>query len=367
MFDLPQSGEELHREMQHLQKVTGDYRAILQLNRDEREEFLNKLVGQALPDFSLTKIEYLKVFMLKEREIYHQLNQMDLFNNFIQGRIYIPDKDFDEVRKLLAKLERKDSPTGQLIKHNTKNYPTLFQTNSFTCSAQEIVETYGIPRYKEANPGLFTCVTFPFLFGVMFGDIMHGAILLAFGLLLIFRQSRYEKTFLSLLIPHRYLITMMGFFSLYCGFVYNDYLSINLNLFGSCYQPWLAEPGKAIPRISNDCVYPFGVDPVWGITSNGLTYMNSMKMKISVIIGVVHMTVGVFLKASNAIYFRSLMDFVFEFIPQLAFMLLLFGYMDFLIIYKWNVDWGLWSNQAPSIITTMINLPLTLGKTVNPV
>ncbi len=76
----------------------------MQLNRDEREEFLNKLVGQALPDFSLTKIEYLKVFMLKEREIYHQLNQMDLFNNFIQGRIYIPDKDFDEVRKLLAKL-----------------------------------------------------------------------------------------------------------------------------------------------------------------------------------------------------------------------------------------------------------------------
>ena len=145
---------------------------------------------------------------------------------------------------------------------------------------------------------------------------MHGAIVLAFGLMLVFQSSKYEKTFLSALLPHRYLITMMGFFSFYCGFIYNDYLSIQLNLFGSCYQPSLAEPGNAIPRISNDCVYPFGVDPVWGVTSNGLTYMNSMKMKISVIIGVVHMLAGVFLKASNAIYFRHWMDFIFEFIQR---------------------------------------------------
>jgi hypothetical protein len=61
---------------------------------------------------------------------------MDVFNNFIQGCIYIPDKDFDEVRKLLAKLERNDSPTAQLVKHNAEKYPTLFQVNDFTNSAQ---------------------------------------------------------------------------------------------------------------------------------------------------------------------------------------------------------------------------------------
>jgi hypothetical protein len=55
MFDLPQNLESLYREIQHL----------LKLNKDEQEEFLNKLVSVALPDYSLTKIEYLKVFMLK--------------------------------------------------------------------------------------------------------------------------------------------------------------------------------------------------------------------------------------------------------------------------------------------------------------
>lgn len=36
------------------------------------------------------------------------------------------------------------------------------------------MNTYGIPRYDEINPGLFTIITFPFLFGMMFGDIGHG-------------------------------------------------------------------------------------------------------------------------------------------------------------------------------------------------
>lgn len=37
------------------------------------------------------------------------------------------------------------------------------------------------------------------------------------------------------IVPHRYLLTFMGFFSFYCGIIYNDFLSLKLNLFGSCY------------------------------------------------------------------------------------------------------------------------------------
>jgi vacuolar-type H+-ATPase subunit I/STV1 len=29
------------------------------------------------------------------------------------------------------------------------------------------VNTYGVPRYREANPALFTAATFPFFFGVI--------------------------------------------------------------------------------------------------------------------------------------------------------------------------------------------------------
>lgn len=50
---------------------------------------------------------------------------------------------------------------------------------------------------------------------------------------------------------------------------------------------------------------------MWYVTDTYLNYTNSMKMKIAVIIGVVHMTVGVFIKASNTLYFRKWIDFFF--------------------------------------------------------
>ena len=70
----------------------------------------------------------------------------------------------------------------------------------------------------------------------MFGDIGHGSILFGFGLALIFGEDRYNKGMISLLFEHRYTIALMGFFSLYCGIIYNDYLSLSLNIFGSCYS-----------------------------------------------------------------------------------------------------------------------------------
>lgn len=70
----------------------------------------------------------------------------------------------------------------------------------------------------------------------MFGDIGHGLTLFAFGLYLIFWKDKMHPLLKENIVPHRYLITLMGFFATYCGFIYNDYLSNSLNLFGSCYD-----------------------------------------------------------------------------------------------------------------------------------
>ena len=77
------------------------------------------------------------------------------------------------------------------IKYTELTPPTYFKTNEFTGVFQEIVDTYGVPSYKEINPALYTCVTFPFLFGVMFGDMGHGILLLtAAGYLCLFGRRK---------------------------------------------------------------------------------------------------------------------------------------------------------------------------------
>ena len=77
------------------------------------------------------------------------------------------------------------------------------------------------------------------------------------------------------------------------------------------------------------------------------------------------MLLGIFLKGLNAFFFKSKMDFFFEFIPQFIFMSLLFGYMCIMIFIKWATDWSTNSSQSPSIITTLMNIFLKLGSVEN--
>jgi len=103
------------------------------------------------------------------------------------------------------------------------------------------------------NPTIFTTITFPFFFGVMFGDIGHGLVLFSLGLYLVFNDSWISKSsgFLKNFSRLRYMITLMGFFAFYCGWIYNDLIGFSYNFFGSCYDPEEIDPDS-----SDHHVYP---------------------------------------------------------------------------------------------------------------
>ncbi len=50
--------------------------------------------------------------------------------------------------------------------------------------------------------------------------------------------------------------------------------------------------------------YAFGVDPAWRGTKTELPYLNSFKMKMSILIGVTHMNLGIIMSLFNNNYFR---------------------------------------------------------------
>lgn len=77
-------------------------------------------------------------------------------------------------------------------------------------------------------------------------------------------------------------------------------------------------------------------------------------MKTSIIIGVIHMILGIMLKGINCLYFKNWSKFFFVFVPELLFFACTFGYMVVLIIVKWLTVFPD-PNQAPSIISIFIN------------
>lgn len=192
----------------------------------------------------------------------------------------------------------------------------------------------------------------------MFGDILHGGLLFLFGCFLTIQKDYLIKSSLKSFLPYRYLLLMMGFFATFCGFCYNDMASIPVERFESCIV--ISEDNVA--SYKPDCVYPFGIDPYWYLCSNSLTFINSLKMKLSVIFGVAQMCLGIFIKALNAMYFRKKLDLYFEFVPQLTLMVCLFGWMDFLIITKWLTIWEGHSNTAPGVVSIMISMFLNFGE-----
>lgn len=297
-------------------------------------------------------INVVKAALYKQITIYENLNKFVINGRFLTGSFWIANIDEDNYHSAI--IAKKNNPEFKAFKHfridhrhTKKEPPTLFLSNEFIYPFQEIIDTYGVPNYKEINPTLFTLVSFPFMFGVMFGDFGHGLMLTLFALSLYLFDS---KALLAAK-PYRSLLLIMGIFSCYCGLVYNEFLSVPIPIFNSCYQ----KTETSFIRITENCVYPFGFDFTWDMSKESISFVNSFKMKLSIVVGVIHMSLGIVLKGLNKLKFRDYLSFFFEFFPQIIFFLSTFGYMCVCIIVKWLTQFPNPSN-APSIINLFINL-----------
>jgi len=298
-------------------------------------------------------------------------------NMNLRANCWYPEAEEDQIRAML--IQNSSSQHGHssamLVSDRTpprKQPPTYIRVNEFTSIVQELVDTYDLPGYQEINPALFTLVTFPFLFGVMYGDIGHGTMLLMVGIYAVWKADELKFS-IPQMYDGRYLLLMMGIFATYCGFLYNDFFSVGLDLFGSRWSPVQppsgAKPGEVYELVPQFDVrneggagpYPFGLDPAWHGAQNELVYMNSMKMKLSVVIGVAQMIIGLLLRFSNAIYQQNTLDFVCECVPMMVFMICFFGFMDYMILYKWVMP----MDNPPSIINSMIAMAMW-GEDPNP-
>jgi V/A-type H+-transporting ATPase subunit I len=62
--------------------------------------------------------------------------------------------------------------------------PVLLRTRPGARVFRPLVDTYGAGRYADVDPTPFAAVAFTVMFGMMFGDVGHGLVLAALGLLL---------------------------------------------------------------------------------------------------------------------------------------------------------------------------------------
>ncbi|CAJ1026336.1 putative V-type ATPase 116kDa subunit family [Leishmania utingensis] len=321
--------------------------------------------------------------VVTEKAVFATMNMLKFSGSTAIAQGWAPVRARDDIHTAIAEAEYlSGAQVGTIIEElETKETPpSYFKTNKITASFQSIVDSYGVARYKEANPGVFTIITFPYLFGVMYGDIGHGIILTLFAAFLVFKEKSFEgqplNEIFSMIFGGRYLLLLMGFFAVYMGLLYNDMFGFSIEIFTSAYRwPQLPPDGPdgivypsfptGRPSVKPYSPVAFGIDSAWSETENKLEFYNSIKMKCSVIIGVTQMMAGVVISLTNYMYFNDNIKVWFRFVPEVVFLSCTFGYMCVLIIVKWLTTWEN-THDAPSLLETMTNFFLAPGTVTLP-
>ncbi len=163
----------------------------------------------------------------------------------------------------------------------TKNIPFVEAKNPIKKAFQSIVGLYGLPSSKEVDPTIFFIFTFSFFFGIMFGDLGHGLILVVIGLMGVLARG-LKKNIRQMFL----LVMMVGITSAIMGFIFGEAFGAHLtDLLG------ITKPGQHDPVFLFGLEYPF-IEPV-----NDLVQV----FNLTLIIGSVHVVLGLILKVVNQI------------------------------------------------------------------
>ncbi|CAF4078245.1 unnamed protein product [Rotaria sordida] len=381
IYPCPENANERRELAMGVMTRLEDLNIVLRQTHDHRQRVL------------LETSKTIRTWIIKVRKIKAIYHTMNMFNNDIARKCFIaecwtPNSQIDTLQLALRKGSE-SSGSGSISSvvnriETNQQPPTHNKLNKFTQGFQNLVDAYGVATYREINPMPFVLITFPFLFAVMFGDAGHGLIVSIFALWMVIKENTLKKKWRTqevwtIFFGGRYIILLMGLFSIYTGLIYNDVFSKSLNLFGSSWRvkfddktllksdSVFLEPNPTIynhttpdqyRQMYSGNPYLLGIDPVWQLSDNKITFTNSAKMKFAIIIGIIQMCFGVILSLWNHLHFKHYHGIFAEFLPQLIFLVCIFIYLIILIFYKWSTYQGKDATDAPSLLIHLINMML---------
>jgi V/A-type H+-transporting ATPase subunit I len=161
------------------------------------------------------------------------------------------------------------------VKSGRVKVPVLLKHPRFFKPFEMLLSSYGLPDYKVIDPTFVMAITFLLMFGVMFGDVGHGAVLVLIGALLNRRAKLPSST-----------MALFGKLAMYCG---TSSIVFGF-LFGSVFGF-----EKLIPHI-------------WMKPMSNIMYF----FKIAIYYGIAVITLGIAFNLINTIRARKFTAVVFD-------------------------------------------------------
>ncbi|OIO25868.1 hypothetical protein AUJ14_03175 [Candidatus Micrarchaeota archaeon CG1_02_55_22] len=151
---------------------------------------------------------------------------------------WVTSRKFKELeRKILEVTKNKATVEAHATK---KNAPTVLKNPPLVRRFEFMVRFFSLPNQAEYDPTLFISITFPIIFGMIFGDIGYGLLTMA---LASFLYLKAQKGF------WRHLAGMMllsGFFTTVWGFVFGEFMGVE-DIFGYELHAIIHRTGHGVP------------------------------------------------------------------------------------------------------------------------
>ena len=322
------------------------------------------------------KIEEVKTLMVKTERTY-----------ILEG--WVPTEKVEEVKKAVSETSENTSVIEVLRvrNHEEEKIPTMLKCPKPLKPYQTLTKSFGVPSYGEIDPTLLMSITFPIFFGLMFGDIGHGLLLLVVAILgFIGKRKNIDLGEIgNYIIEGSTLLLFCSVFSIFFGILYGEFFGFSIY-----HEEWYAHGiGPPLSFLRNILVYIFILfDFDEGVVrlSNkelceelGLEYIPGpphgpiwfspfhepwMLFILSIIIGAIHLSLGIFLDVINKIRYGEYLEGVLG--PGMW----LWFYIGLIrIVFTKNIVFTEWFKDAPisqpakfvtSPVCLLLILPLIL-------
>jgi len=153
---------------------------------------------------------------------------------YISG--WVPEEDSDRVKKELGRVSRRSCALATSPAAPGGEPPVKLNPPRLLRPFAALVTGYGLPRYGEADPTVFSALSFLLMFGMMFGDAGHGAALCLAGYWLArLRQVKAPEAGRA--------VFVCGMSSIFFGLVYGSFFGLeNFKKYALWRDPLAGDP-----------------------------------------------------------------------------------------------------------------------------
>ena len=232
---------------------------------------------------------------------------------------FVPHKKFHELDEKVTEMlkERVLVIKNEVIED--EDPPTKVANSRFIRPFEELTKLYGLPHYDELDPTPVIAITFPIIFGLMFGDVGHGLILLLGGLIVgkLIKNNQGIKNIC-------WIMAACGIGAIIAGLLFGEFFGLQL------FTPLWFSPFENI----------------------------FMFLIFSLSVGIAQIISGIILEMVNYLLKHNVADAILTSLPKIAFYL---GGVYLIVFHQLN--FGAWLS-GPILLPLIPIVILILGKPI---